>query len=233
MAQPSGTGGDASPRSSIDDIRAYFDTLAPIYADEARAVGWSVNDVVAKRLASMEAPATVLDLACGTGATLEVLRSAFPHAVLTGVDLSPVMATSARLRVPGARIIVGDLAGWVQGASLRFHLVTAVGGLEFVPDLPAVLARLRSTVLPGGQLLFTYEPRIEDPADQSEATSSLVVVPGRVLTTYRWRPDTVVDALAGWDLVAHDMVPAYERDGVPVTYGLVHVQNPGAISGHR
>lgn len=58
-------------------------------------------------LASMSSPTSqfrILDVACGTGRTLRLLRAAFPHASLHGVDLSPTYlrkANQSLLELPG------------------------------------------------------------------------------------------------------------------------------------
>ncbi len=206
--------------------RAYFDGLAAIYEDEAVAVGWSVNEVVAEELAGLDPPAMVLDLACGTGVTLRLLQRAFPDAELTGVDLSPAMAEIARTQIPEAHVIVDEVTHFVARSPQEFELVTSVGGLEFVPDLPQLLVGMKKLVAPGGHLIATYEPIVEGSGQQSEAMVTIPVGGGVVVTTHRWPPEEVAASLADWTLIGHRTLPAYERDGLQVTYGLLHARRP-------
>jgi len=215
-----------APTPVFEHHRAYFDALADIYEDEAIAVGWTVNEVVAEELAGLTPPAMVLDLACGTGVTLRLLQRAFPDAELTGVDLSPAMAEVARTQIPEAHVIVDEVTHFAARWPHQFELVTAVGGLEFVPDLPQLLVSMKNLVAPGGHLIVTYEPIVEGSIQQSEARVAIPVGSGVVVTTHRWPPEEVAAGLADWTLINHRTLPAYERDGLQVTYGLLHARRP-------
>jgi SAM-dependent methyltransferase len=56
---------------------------------------------------SRERPGRYLDFACGTGRILEIAFPHFPESV--GIDVSPVMLSVARRRIPGARMIQADV----------------------------------------------------------------------------------------------------------------------------
>lgn len=103
-----------------------------------------------------------LDVACGTGATVDVVQRTFPDAALTGVDVSAAMLERARARVPNATFVQADAASYAAGAQPGagggFDLVTTIGGREFTVDLPAVVADLCRLVRPAGHLIVTYEP---------------------------------------------------------------------------
>ncbi len=57
------------------------------------------------RLPAGFAPATVLDIGCGTGRLLRRMRDRWPAASLVGVDLAEGMVAQARQRTPGATIL--------------------------------------------------------------------------------------------------------------------------------
>ncbi len=61
-------------------------------------------------------PLTVVDPACGDGAFLGAAATRLPAARLVGLELSETLATEARARIPGARVLVGD--GLRQGWAL-------------------------------------------------------------------------------------------------------------------
>jgi SAM-dependent methyltransferase len=65
--------------------------------------------------------ASILELGCGTGSILARLDTA---ATLTGFDRSPAMLAIAAVKVPGARLIEGDMASFDLGR--RFDVVACV-----------------------------------------------------------------------------------------------------------
>ncbi len=71
---------------------------------------------------------TVLELACGTGSILAHLTSLHSPAgldrSLTGLDRSPEMLAVASSKVPGARLVQGDMTSFVLGQ--RFDVIVSV-----------------------------------------------------------------------------------------------------------
>lgn len=65
---------------------------------------------------------TLLELGCGTGAILARLRDRYE---IAGVDLSPSMLRVARAKLPGARLVRGDVTTAELGE--RFDVVLCVG----------------------------------------------------------------------------------------------------------
>lgn len=204
--------------------RAYFEEFAGRYDEEAREAGWSPNRHLAASLAGAGPVADALDLACGNGATLAELERAFPGAAVTGVDIASAMVERSAARVPSARCLRADLGAFVECCDERFDVVTAIGGLEFTPDLPRVLSGLGGLVHPGGRAVLTYEPVLEGWAPQSARAETNLGSNGLELTTFRWEPGEVAAALGGWTTVEHRLLAAYRRDDVPAFYGWVHVR---------
>lgn len=56
-------------------------------------------------------PQRALDAGCGLGHGLRALHALWPHARLSGVEWSPLLAVWARLRCPWARVQRGDMWG--------------------------------------------------------------------------------------------------------------------------
>lgn len=102
-----------------------------------------------------------LDVACGTGRHLELLRR---HHDVTGVDLSPEMLRIARRRLPGVRLVRGDMRTFQL--SRQFDVVSclfsAVGHVRSERELQAAFARFARHTKPGGVVIV--EPWI-DPKD--------------------------------------------------------------------
>jgi ubiquinone/menaquinone biosynthesis C-methylase UbiE len=64
---------------------------------------------------------TLLDVACGTGAHLELLRE---HYEVVGLDLDPELLAIARGRLPGVELVEGDMTGFDLGR--RFDAVACL-----------------------------------------------------------------------------------------------------------
>ena len=58
------------------------------------------------------APRTVVDLGCGAGNLMPMLRERWPQARLTGVDGSPQMLARARTDHPGVEFVEADVGAW-------------------------------------------------------------------------------------------------------------------------
>jgi ubiquinone/menaquinone biosynthesis C-methylase UbiE len=98
-----------------------------------------------------------LDVACGTGRHLEFLRKRF---TVAGVDGSSEMLRIARARLPGTRLILGDMRAFRLRD--RFDVVTclfsAIGHLETTHDVQTTFKNLARHLKPGG--LVIVEPWI-------------------------------------------------------------------------
>ncbi|MFF8790210.1 class I SAM-dependent methyltransferase [Streptomyces sp. NPDC015125] len=115
----------------------------------------AVRSAWAARLRSWlpSAPATVLDLGCGTG-SLALLAAEQGHRV-TGVDRSPRMIAQARGKLAGhdAAFLVGDAAEPAVGER-RFDVVLVRHLLWALPDPSAALCRWAGLLAPGGRLVL-------------------------------------------------------------------------------
>jgi ubiquinone/menaquinone biosynthesis C-methylase UbiE len=101
------------------------------------------------------APASVVDLGCGTG-SLSVLLASGGHSVV-GVDIAPRMIEAARTKATAAaadaRFLVADAAapGLVHGS---FDVVLARHVLWAMPDIDAALTEWTALLRPGGRLVL-------------------------------------------------------------------------------
>lgn len=90
-----------------------------------------------------------LDVACGTGRHLEVLRGRHE---CVGVDASPQMLRIARLRLPDVRLVRGDMRSFRLGQ--EFDVVTclfsAIGHLTTERDVERAFRTLARHLKPGG-----------------------------------------------------------------------------------
>jgi SAM-dependent methyltransferase len=93
--------------------------------------------------------AHALDVGCGPGAYLSLLRAEHPLVRAIGLDLSPGMAKEARQHAP---VVVGDAARLPLPAD-AIDRVLAPHMLYHCPDIPAAIAEMRRVLRPGGALV--------------------------------------------------------------------------------
>lgn len=123
--------------------------------------------------------ARVLDLGCGTGH--DALYLAKRGCTVIAVDATEVFAKKARRRCAGrnVRVVRSDMGAYAfpRGA---FDLVWANASLIHVPKkrLPALLARIRSSLRPGGILAATIHN------GRREGVHPGTWIPGRFFASY-------------------------------------------------
>lgn len=218
---------DGTAQDAVDRARDYFERFAEEYDDAARESGWRLNGRLVAALAGIGPVRRAVDLACGTGETLDELARALPGAEVVGVDLAAAMVIRSARRVPRATVVRADLRQFVADAPDGwFDVVTVVGGFEFTPDLPGLLHGVRRLVAPGGHLVFTYEPVLDGWPPQTQRVETNLGSNGLELTTFRWEPGEVASGFAGWETVRSALLAAYRRDDVPTVYGWLHVRRP-------
>jgi SAM-dependent methyltransferase len=107
---------------------------------------------------------TLLDVACGTGAHLEILRRWYG---VEGVDLSPEMLEVARKRLPDVPLQVADMRTLDLGR--EFDVVTclfsSIGYVTDLAEMRSTIRRLAEHVAPGGVLIVDGWVRPEDWGD--------------------------------------------------------------------
>lgn len=161
-----------------------YDALAPTYDEMTAGVGWAANHRTRDLLAPLGlAPRRVVDLGAGTGQTAVVLQQLFPEAALTLVDPSAGMLELARDKVPGAKRVLADAQSFLRDVDDVWDLVTAIGFLELVPDLFEVLRHAASRLCPGGHLVASHEPLLDDGSVQASPVS--VVGGSQLVRRYR------------------------------------------------
>ena len=103
-------------------------------------------------LAALRGDETILDIGCGNGLYLGVLRARGHTGVVCGADLSAGMLRSARPAAGGGPLLVSD-AQAIPFADDTFDLTLAMHMLYHVPDRAVAIAELRRVLRPEGVAL--------------------------------------------------------------------------------
>lgn len=113
-----------------------------------------------------------VDLGCGTGALTQELHRHVRARETLGIDSSAAMLERARpLAGDGLRFEPGEIAtfgrgreaGGDLGGDLGWDLICSNAALHWVPDHPALLARLMAVLAPGGQLAVQVPANFDHP----------------------------------------------------------------------
>ncbi|MCB0915561.1 MAG: methyltransferase domain-containing protein [Actinobacteria bacterium] len=150
-----------------DDLASIYDEFARTYT--SRRDVFDLTEVLDEFLDRLPRPASadstagappgspaLLDLGCGAG---EPVMTSFRELgwSVTGVDFSPGMIQLARNRLPDASLHLSDMTE-VDFEADSFDAITAVYSLFHVASdkHPALFAKCRQWLRPGGLLMFTY-----------------------------------------------------------------------------
>ena len=98
----------------------------------------------------------MLDVACGTGILLTMVRDARPDISVVGVDLSPDMLEKARARMPESPCVrwARGSAEQIPAGDASFDILTCTNAFHLVQDSRAALAEFRRVLRPRGAIVI-------------------------------------------------------------------------------
>ena len=184
-----------------------YDRMADRYGLWAAGIEGDPRDrMIARLLAALPPRARVLDLGCGSGVpSTKVLADRFE---VVGVDFSTAQIEKARVNVPTARFIVGDLTE-VEFPDGSFDAVTAFYSLNHVPreDHAPLLADVARWLVPGGLFLAAFGL-----SDEANWTGDWLGVP---MYFSSHDPDTTrgIFARTGFELIVDEVLETHEPEG--------------------
>ncbi|HEV8267244.1 MAG TPA: methyltransferase domain-containing protein, partial [Thermoanaerobaculia bacterium] len=109
-----------------------------------------------------------VDLGCATGELTRELHRLVEAGETLGIDNSSAMIEKSRpFAGNGVTIELGDIASFMP--ERPFDLVFSNAAIHWVPDHPALLARLTRAVAPGGQLAVQVPANHDHPAHRAAA----------------------------------------------------------------
>lgn len=131
--------------------------FAPLFAVEDKHFWfYARNQVIAKLVSQITANITtkyqVLEVGCGTGNTLRIVKEACLHGIVTGMDLFAEGLSYARQRT-SSFLVQGDMFRPPFGT--QFDLICLFDVLEHLPNDKQVLDNLYSMLASNGTLLLT------------------------------------------------------------------------------
>jgi len=135
-----------------------------IVMDSATGTLQRRSDVIVSRLKAKKAlapSAKVLDVGCGSGATLKAFSREYPTAELFGNELD-TRDHSHLHAIPGFKKLY---TGSPSKIDLQFDLITSIHSLEHFAAPFAVLEQLREKLLPAGRLFIQLYNSAENPFD--------------------------------------------------------------------
>ena len=141
-----------------DYNRIHFAEAAPRYDFVTKVLSFGGDAIWKRRLvgAIPSAPASVLDLACGTGDICFLIAKQFSNAKIEGLDLTKEMLEIAEQRNGyGERItfVQGDVGALPQ-PDQSVDLITGSYALRNAPDLRQALQEINRVLKPGGSAAF-------------------------------------------------------------------------------
>lgn len=110
------------------------------------------NRVVVE-VASLRPGDRVLDVGCGAGRAMVLAARTVGVANVTGVDPTPALASTARKRVPGARVEVG-VAEDLPFPDEQFTVAWTIAAHHHWDESETGLAEIHRVLTPGGRLLL-------------------------------------------------------------------------------
>ena len=97
----------------------------------------------------------LLDIGCGTGRLLQLIRTAVPTVACYGLDLAPNMIEQARKQLGGdVTLMVGD-AEQLPYADASMDVVVSTSTLQWLDQLSPCFSEVARVLKPGGRFLFS------------------------------------------------------------------------------
>ena len=160
----------------------------------------------------------ILDIGCGAGGTSMALATALPQAAITGVDISPGLIETARVRavsLGNLRFELGPVEA-LAGSHAPIDLFVSRHGVMFFPDPIPAFTAIRAAAAPAGRLVFSCFRSIALNPWAEEIVAAVLGAPPPQPTGYMPGPFAFADP----DVVSALLTEAGWRDvqATPIDY---------------
>ena len=160
----------------------------------------------------------ILDIGCGAGGTSMALATALPDATITGVDISPGLIETARIRaasLSNLRFELGPVEA-LAGSHAPIDLFVSRHGVMFFPDPVPAFTAIRAAAAPAGRLVFSCFRSIALNPWAEEIVAAVLGAPPPQPSGYMPGPFAFADP----DVVRALLTEAGWRDveGTPIDY---------------
>ena len=154
---------------------------------------------------SIKANDSVLDLGCGSGDFLSLVRSARPQSVLTGIDFhitTPILDAMKLRGITGYSSNIFDYVDNLDNSS-KFDVVTMWEVIEHIKidDLKSLLQSIKRLLNPGGKLIFST-PDFYD--IHSQSLDFWAMAAGEHLYVYNLNVCTELLVQSGYKVIDHE-----------------------------
>jgi ubiquinone/menaquinone biosynthesis C-methylase UbiE len=174
---------------ALSSVERGYDLLAPKFDYTPFRTPESILEATVDALSEVGPFGTGLDVCCGTGAGMTVLRS-LCRGPITGVDFSAGMLAQARSAYPDATLVRADARALPFAGD--FDLAVTFGALgHFLPaERPAVFEGVYRALRPGG--LFTFAIGVPPPVTSVSYWTVLGFDLAMRVRNAVWRPPFVM-----------------------------------------
>jgi SAM-dependent methyltransferase len=189
---------------TIEEVRRFWDTVAPIYEPTNATVGYVHTQRFEKTLeyGDLRPGQRILNVWSRTGNLIPYLRR-IADLDVTNREVSPAMMAIARQKYPDERFGLTDLEDFSEFADATFDRIVSLETLEHTPKPSVFVRELARILAPGGLLIMSLPPRgFEGP---TRIYDRLFHNHGEGPHLFLW-PGQVKALLAeaGWKLLRHE-----------------------------
>jgi SAM-dependent methyltransferase len=141
-------------------VRAFWDSVAPIYEPTNKTVGYVHTQRFEKTLeyGDFRSGQRVLNIWSRTGNLLPYLRRV-GNLDITNREVSPAMMAIAKEKYPAEQFELTDLEHLCEFSDSSFDRIISLETLEHTPKPDAFLRELHRLLKPGGLLIMSLPPR--------------------------------------------------------------------------
>jgi SAM-dependent methyltransferase len=153
----------------VDTSVNWSEDLELLHEEDSRShfIDQWTRSAIVDRVGELPSEATIVDVGASTGYLLEDLATAFPEALLIGVDLVSSGLRKAHAALPRARLLHADACA-LPLAPASVDCVVSANLLEHVPDDRRALAEMARVLKPGARavIVVPYGPSTYDYYDR-------------------------------------------------------------------